>query len=163
MRIIDKLINKLGKSNYTTDKNLTKYDLLIVVFDRSIKLLRGCFLKLWIKESKGILFIGRNCRIKHCHKISLGNLVSIEDNVEINALCKAGVTIGSNVTILNNTIIECTGVIRNLGEGLRIGNNVGISQNCFIQVRGLVQIGSNVMLGPGVSIFSENHGTKDLS
>ena len=38
-----------------------------------------------------------------------------------------------------------------------IGNNVGISQNCFIQVRGNVNIGNNVIMGPNVSIFSENH------
>lgn len=163
MRIINKLIQKLGKSDYTADKSLTNYEMLIVVYDRSIRFLRGCFLKLWVKESKGVLFVGGNCRIKHCHKISLGKLVSIGNNVEINALCKVGVTIGNNVTILDNTIIECTGVIRSLGEGLIIGDNVGISQNCFIQVRGLVQIGSNVMLGPGISIFSENHGTSDLN
>ena len=46
---------------------------------------------------------------------------------------------------------------RQLGEGIEIGDNVGISQSCFIQVRGNVKIGSYVIMGPGVSIFSENH------
>jgi acetyltransferase-like isoleucine patch superfamily enzyme len=72
------------------------------------------------------------------------------DGVELNALSKCGVSIGDNVSILKNTIIECTGVIRNLGEGLTIGNNVGIAQNCFIQVRGKVSIGNDVIFGPGV-------------
>jgi acetyltransferase-like isoleucine patch superfamily enzyme len=67
------------------------------------------------------------------------------------------VSIGNDVSILKNTIIECTGVIRNLGEGILIGNNVGIAQNCFIQVRGKVVIGNYVIFGPNVSIFSENH------
>ena len=48
-------------------------------------------------------------------------------------------------------------MIRLLGEGLVIGNNVGIAQNCFIQVRGKVDIGNNVIFGPNVSVFSENH------
>ncbi len=82
----------------------------------------------------------------------------ISDHVEINALSKKGIVMGDNVSIHRQTIIECTGVIRELGEGLTIGNNVGIAQNCFIQVRGFVSIGSNVMFGPNVSIFSENHG-----
>ena len=59
-------------------------------------------------------------------------------------------------------MIECTGVIRNLGEGLVIGNNVGIAQNCFIQVRGKVTIGNDVMFGPGVSVFSEEHGFEQV-
>jgi len=89
--------------------------------------------------------------------LTLGRTVIISDQVEINALCKEGVSIGNNVSIHRNTIIECTGVLRELGEGLKIGNNVGIAQNCFIQVRGKVVIGSNIMFGPNVSIFSENH------
>jgi acetyltransferase-like isoleucine patch superfamily enzyme len=87
----------------------------------------------------------------------LGKSVQISDNVEINALSKSGVSIGNNVSILKNTIIECTGVLNNLGEGLIIGNNVGIAQNCFIQVRGKVIIEDNVIFGPNVSVFSENH------
>lgn len=85
-------------------------------------------------------------------------MILISDNVEINALSKQGIVLGNNVSIHRNTIIECTGVIRELGEGLVVGSNVGIAQNCFIQVRGFVSIGSNVMFGPNVSIFSENHG-----
>lgn len=65
--------------------------------------------------------------------------------------------IGNNVSIHKYTIIDCTGVLRNLGEELIIGDNVGIAQNCFIQVRGKVVIGNNVIFGPNVSIFSENH------
>jgi acetyltransferase-like isoleucine patch superfamily enzyme len=40
---------------------------------------------------------------------------------------------------------------------LEIGDNVGIAQNCFIQVRGKVIIKNNVIFGPGVYVFSENH------
>ena len=89
--------------------------------------------------------------------LTLGRTVMLGSNVEINALSKEGIKIGNNVSILKNTMIECTGVIRELGVGLEIGNNVGIAQNCFIQVRGKVVIGSNIMFAPNVSIFSENH------
>jgi len=58
--------------------------------------------------------------------------------------------------------IECTGVMRELGESLTIGDYVGISQNCFIQVRGPVRIGNKVIFGPGVKLFSENHNIDDL-
>ena len=114
-------------------------------------------IKPFLKGSKGLLFIGRNVKIKFKRKITFGSSVIIGDNVEINALSKSGILIGNNVSILNGTIIECTGVIRQLGEGLTIGNNVGIAHNCFLQVRSRVTINDNVIIGPNVSIFSENH------
>jgi acetyltransferase-like isoleucine patch superfamily enzyme len=104
--------------------------------------------------------LGRRTNIKFRHKITLGKTITIGNYVEINALSEHGVVVGDNVTILRNTIIECTGVIRELGIGITIGNNVGIAQNCFIQVRGKVEIGCDVIIGPGVSIFSEAHNSK---
>jgi acetyltransferase-like isoleucine patch superfamily enzyme len=156
-RIVNKLIRKLGKSDYKLDEKLTGYDLFITLLARFFALIRGYIMKLCLKSSTGIIFLGRHTKIKHKNKIKAGRTLTIGDYVEINALSKEGITFGNNVTIHRNTIIECTGVIRNLGEGLVIGNNVGIAQNCFIQVRGKVIIGNDVILGPGVYIFSENH------
>jgi acetyltransferase-like isoleucine patch superfamily enzyme len=147
----------LGREKYQIDPMLSSYELLLVLISYLVKLYRGLLIKPFLKKSKGILFVGKRCCIKNKHKIEIGRTVQIGDNVEINALSKYGIKIGNNVTILDNTIIECTGVIRNLGDGLILGNNVGISQNCFIQVRGKVEIENNVILGPYVSIFSENH------
>jgi acetyltransferase-like isoleucine patch superfamily enzyme len=158
MRILNKIIQKLGKEDYEIDPSLSGRDVIIILWDKGMSLLRGLWLRIWLKKSRGIIFVGRRCKIRHCNKIRTGKMVLISDNVEINALSKQGIVLGNNVSIHRNTIIECTGVIRELGEGLVIGNNVGIAQNCFIQVRGFVSIGSNVMFGPNVSIFSENHG-----
>jgi len=158
MRILNKIIQKLGKEGYEIDPSLSGRAVVIILWEKGMSLLRGLWLRIWLKKSRGIVFVGRRCKIRHCHKIRMGKMVLISDNVEINALSKQGVVLGNNVSIHRNTIIECTGVIRELGEGLVIGNNVGIAQNCFIQVRGFVSIGSNVMFGPNVSIFSENHG-----
>jgi acetyltransferase-like isoleucine patch superfamily enzyme len=158
MSFLDKIIRKLGKDGYTVDKQLTGMDTFIILKTKIFSLLRGFYYKLFMKQSKGLLFVGKNCRISHCNKIRMGKTITIGDNVEINALSRQGITMGNNVSIHRNSVIECTGVIRELGEGLVIGNNVGIAQNCFIQVRGKVTLGSNIMFGPNVSIFSENHG-----
>ena len=40
---------------------------------------------------------------------------------------------------------------------------MGISENCFIQVRGTVVIEQDVIIGPSVKIFSENHDFEDPS
>lgn len=163
MEIINRLIRKLGKKNYSVDKHLSKLEVFIILSEKLICLFRGFYYRIFFYKCAGLLFIGKNCKIKHCHKITVGKTVSIGDNVELNALSMAGVEMGNNVSIQRNTIIECTGVIRNLGESLKIGNNVGIAQNCFIQVRGTVVIGNDIMFGPGVSVFSEDHGFSDTS
>ena len=162
-KIINQIIQKLGRKDYTIDSSLSKFEIVGIIYPKLIQIIRGAFLAIRIKKSNGIIFLGRRTKIKFKSKISLGKSVHIGDNVEIYALSKNGVEIGNNVSILKNTIIECTGVIRQLGEGLIIGNNVGIGQNCFFQVRGQVNIGNNVIFGPGVSIFSENHNFSDLN
>jgi acetyltransferase-like isoleucine patch superfamily enzyme len=155
--LINNVIHKLGKKDYKVDESIKTSILMSIVLGRLICLLRGQLVKLKLKQSDGFLFIGRRTKLKVPEYMIFGRSITIEDGVEINALSKKGIIIGNNVTIKKNSIIECTGVIKELGEGLKIGNNVGIAQNAFIQVRGFVEIGSNVMFGPGVSIFSENH------
>ncbi|WP_290567870.1 acyltransferase [Leeuwenhoekiella sp. UBA6783] len=156
-RLIEYFLDKLGKTGYQLDSELSSYDILLLIKERVLPFLRGCFLKLFLRESKGLIFLGRNVKIKSARRISFGKTIFIDDNVEINALSRLGIKTGNNFSILRNSIIECTGVIRNLGEGLMIGNNVGIAQNCFIQVRGNVFIGNDVIFGPNVRVFSENH------
>jgi acetyltransferase-like isoleucine patch superfamily enzyme len=161
--LINKLIQSLGKSGYKLDNSLKTYDLTLVIWIRFVQFIRGAVIRPFFKKSSGILFLGRRVVLKHKHLISLGKTITIGDNVEINALSQNGIFIGNNVTILRNSIIECTGNIKNIGEGLTIGNHVGIAQNCFIQVRGKVNIGDYVIFGPYVKLFSENHDFKDTS
>jgi acetyltransferase-like isoleucine patch superfamily enzyme len=155
--ILNKLIHFLGRTNYKIDSNISYYSILIIISEKFIQFLRGLLLKLFFKKSKGILFLGKNVRIKHKNLISVGRTIFIGDNVEINALSKRGIVFGDNVSIHRGTIIDCTGGIRSIGECLKIGNSVGFSPNCFIQVRGEVTIGDNVIFGPFVKIFSESH------
>ena len=163
MNIINKLIRSLGKTGYSLDKEISRLDILIILISKFKDVIRGFWTKLFLKSSKGLLFVGKHCSIKHCCHISMGKSVQIGNNVTIEALCRKGIKIGDNVTIKDGTIIEGYGVMRNLGEGLTIGNNVGISQNCFIAIRGNVAIGDYTIFGPGVSIFAENHIADDIN
>lgn len=161
-KLINRMIEILGKKNYQIDLHVDSYSLLIISFDKFIQYLRGFYFRFFIRKSSGFLLIGRNTRLRHCHKLTLGSTVLIEDNVRIDALTKFGINIGNNVTIKANTIID-SGLIQDIGEGLNIGNHVGISQNCFIQASGMVTIGNNVIIGPGSAIFSENHKHNNIN
>ena len=156
-RLINFIIRKLGREAYSVDESLSGVELVGILGQKAIELLRGMIIRPRLGKIGSFLFVGRRCKISFGKRISAGRTLSIGDGVQINALSKQGITIGNNVTIRDNTVIECTGVIRNIGEGLVIGSNVGISQGCFLQVRGLVRIDDNVIFGPGVMLFSENH------
>ncbi len=161
--IINKVIHRLGRKGYKIDTQLRRKDILIVSITKIFEILRGTWLRFFLGSSKGIIFVGKGVRIRHKNHLHLNGTTYIGDNVEINALSRKGVYIGLNFSIHRNSIIDCTGVLRSLGEGLIIGDNVGIAQNCFIQVRGMVKIGNNVIFGPGVSIFSENHNFYNIN
>ena len=81
----------------------------------------------------------------------------MNDYCFINALCSDGVEIGDHFSLGRNSIVDCTGVLAELGHSLKIGNNVGISPNFVLFVRGRVVIGNDVIIGPGVTIAAENH------
>ncbi|MES1181503.1 MAG: hypothetical protein ABUL44_01785, partial [Flavobacterium sp.] len=98
MQVINKLIQKLGKDGYTVDPSLSGLDIFIIMSGKFMALLRGFYLKIWLKKSGGLVFVGRHCRIKHCNKIRLGKTVTIGDNVEINALSRNGIQMGNNVS-----------------------------------------------------------------
>ena len=161
-KMMNAIISKLRKQPFEIDPACGSKDLVYVLFSYFVRALRGLVLKCGCKRSKGFVFAGANSRIlygKHC---SLGKSLNIGSNVVISALSKDGVIIGDNVTIKDNTIIECTAVLRSIADGMRIGNNVGISQNCFFAARAKIEIGNDVIIGPGVSMFSENHNYKDV-
>lgn len=156
-RLINKLISKIKKEEYQIDGDITNVVILTIIMEKGIMFLRGLSKKLLFKKSKGILFIGKRVKIKNKRKIIFNGSATIEDGCFINALSKGGITIGNNFSLGRNSIIECTGVIRELGEKLIIGQNVGIASNAFIAMRGKIEIGDNTIFGPGVSIHAENH------
>lgn len=161
VKLVSKIISKIKHREYKIDENISSSDLLGIVFNRGAMLIRGTFRTLGFKKHGKISFIGKKVKISSKKHISCGSGLTIDDGCHINALCKDGVKIGNNFSLGKNSIIECTGVIRELGEGLVIGDDVGISPNAFISVRGTVKIGSSTIFGPGVSLFSENHIFKD--
>jgi acetyltransferase-like isoleucine patch superfamily enzyme len=97
----------------------------------------------------------------HGRNLNVGKSLIIEDGVYIDALSEEGIILGNNVTIAKQSILICTGVIRKIGKGIQIGNNSAIGAQSFIGGQGGVNIGNDVIMGPGVRIFSENHIYKD--
>ena len=162
VKFVSWLISKIKHREYKVDEKVTSGDLLIIIIDRIFMVLRGKYHKMLFKKAFGIVFIGKRVKIRAHRHFECGNGMTIEDGCFINALCKNGVHIGNNFSLGRNSMIECTGVIRELGDELIIGDDVGIAANAFISMRGKIVIGSNTIFGPGVKLFAENHNFSNM-
>ena len=156
--MIEKIIRKLKNDpNYKWESNYAARDLLAISFVRGLQVIRGAFLKPFLKESKGLLFVGSGVKIRHKSHFTAGKNLILEDNVFINALAEDGIVTGDQVSIARDSILICTGVIAHQGKGIYIGKGTGINASAYLGGQGGIHIGEQVIIGPGVQIFSENH------
>lgn len=159
---IEKIIRILKNDpNYKWESNYTFRDLSVVSVRRFFQVVRGCLLRPFLKKSHGLLFVGTGVKINHAYQLRLGKNMIIEDNVYINALSENGIHIGDNVSIARDSILICTGVIAHKGTGISIGSGTGINARAYLSGQGGIRIGKDVIFGPDVKIFSENHHYTD--
>jgi acetyltransferase-like isoleucine patch superfamily enzyme len=162
--LIEKVIRRLKNNpEYKFESSYSFRELLVIVSNRSVQLLRGAWKRLFFKRSDGFVFVGWHVVIKHAYLFSAGKNLIIDDNVYINALSFDGIVIKNNVSIARNCTLICTGVIAHKGKGIVIGNNSGINAGAYLGGQGGIEIGDNVIIGPGVKIFSENHNFSDCN
>ena len=160
-QLVSGIISRIKQESYRLDSNITSKDIMIIMAEKGVQVVRGFWKGLFFKEKHGIIFVGKRVKIKHAGHICAQKGLTISDGCQINALSKGGIVFGDNVSLGSGTIIECTGVIRELGESLHIGSHVGFAQNCFLEVRGRITIGDDCIFAPGVSIAAENHNFND--
>lgn len=143
------------------NSELTTTDRIKIFVKTGIKVMRGVF-KFGLKY-KFPLFIGKHVEITHIDKISCGKNVKFESYSEIHGLAQEGLTFGNNVTIGRYTEIRPSSYygVGNLGRGLEMGDNSSIGPFGFVGCSGKIKIGENVMIGPRVSLFAENHNFSD--
>ena len=140
--------------------DFSNHEILIIFLDRTIKLLRGFFLINIMLNTKGLFFVGKNTTLKGIKKLSFTTGTTIGSNCKISAIGSKKFNFGKNFTLKDFSIIDSFGSIKMEGGSLMIGNNVGISEYCYLGIKGNVIIGNDVIIGPGVKIFSENHSIK---
>lgn len=157
-KLIEILVSRLKGQEYKVSYPFSYRELLSILSSKVFSILRGLILiKPFLKSSRGLVFAECSAKIMFGHKIKCGKNLNLMEYSTINALSYDGVEIGDNFTLGKYAMIECTGVLRNVGNCIKIGNNVGINHYCFIGVRGDIEIGDNVIFGPRVNVFSENH------
>lgn len=136
---------------------ISKLDRISIYTQTVWKILRGLS-KFRLKHNFPI-FIGKSVTITHLKHIKCGKNVKFESYSEIHGLARDGLIFGDNVTIGRYTEIRPSSYygVGNIGAGLKMGNNSSIGPYGFIGCSGKIVIGDNVMIGPRVSLFAENH------
>jgi acetyltransferase-like isoleucine patch superfamily enzyme len=157
---VQKLVARLkGDPTYRLDTRYSTKQLFFIIYYRFFQSLRGTFLKLKI-SSDGLVFCGSRVVVQHGYQLTAGKSLILEEGVHINALSENGIVLGNNVTIARYAVLSCTGVIANKGMGISIGNNSAVGAQSYLGGQGGITIGNDVIMGPQVKIFSENHQYK---
>lgn len=142
--------------------NINKRDKVNILFRTGIKVVRGCFRRLFLKETHGMLLVGKNVQISHGKHIRCGKNVKFEDFSEIHGLCSDGLNFGDYVTISRGVMIRPSSYYGgDYGIGMTIGEHSSIGPYGYVGCSGKITIGKNVMFGPKCSLFAENHVFSD--
>ena len=137
---------------------IEKKDKINVLCRTGVKVIRGCFKKLFLKETHGMLLVGKGVQISHGKHIRCGKNVKFEDFAEIHGLCSIGLNFGDYVTISRGVMIRPSSYYGgDYGIGLTIGEHSSIGPYGYVGCSGRIVIGKNVMFGPKCSLFAENH------
>lgn len=143
------------------NQSISGLDKFIIYKNTGIKVLRGLWKRLFIKEVHGLFLVGKHTTITHGSHIRCGKNVKFEDYAEIHGLCER-LVFGDNVTISRGVMIRPSSYYGNdYGKGLVMGDNSSIGPHGYVGCSGKITIGKNVMFGPKCSLFAENHVFSD--
>ncbi|MGH7617849.1 MAG: acyltransferase [Gemmatimonadaceae bacterium] len=157
-RAVESLVaSAKGDPSYRVAADLTDLQLATVLWHRARQYLRGAPLRLRARGVRGAVFRGRHVVVEHAYALASGPGLILEDGVLLQALSRHGIHLGRNVTVARGATLTCTGVLAEVGEGIAIGDRSAVGAGSFLGGQGGIRIGSDVIMGPGVRLFSENH------
>ena len=123
---------------------------------------RGFAIRPWLRHASSLPLVGRGVRLRNPQFLSIGRDFVVEDLAEIQGLSIDGIVLGDSVSIGSGTLIRPSSYYsRAIGRGLTMGDRSSIGPQGYVGCSGGITIGNDVMMGPGVRLFSENHETID--
>jgi acetyltransferase-like isoleucine patch superfamily enzyme len=154
---VERLVGRLkGDPAYRLRGDYTDRQLLIVLWHRGRQALRGLPLRARLGVP-GLVLRGRRVTVEHAGQLTAGAGLILEDDVRVSALSRDGIALGRSVTIARGATLTCTGALAELGAGIAIGDRSAVGAGAFLGGQGGIAIGDDVIAGPGVRIFSEDH------
>lgn len=59
VKLMSKVISKIKKRPYQVDENITDSIMISIMIEKATMLIRGFYHKIFLKRSKGLLFVGK--------------------------------------------------------------------------------------------------------
>ena len=119
---------------------------------------RGAMTRPFFGASRGPLFRGKNVTVLNASYITHAGRLVLEEFVELQGVSQRGISLGADVSIGRNISIRPSSYYwGEAGQGLKVGDRSSIASGGFIGCSGWIEIGNDVLIGPGVRLFSENH------
>lgn len=155
--MIERMLKLAGREGMKIDPGVSTGYLLRICVRYGTMMLRGRVVALPHRRFAKDIFIGARVRLIEKRRITLGHKVRLENGVRIDALSRSGVVLGDRVVLGQNTLIECTGSLRALGEGVKIGDRSTFGSDCFFGAAGGITVGEDVMAGQYIRFHAEEH------
>ena len=136
-------------------------DTIYMISKVGLSPIRGALVWPFLAKGSAIPFLSHGIKLLVKRKIKFGKKVWIGQNCYIDASSKKTISIGSGVTIRENSTIQCRSGLNNMGDGLSISENTFIGPCAKIGVGGYINIGKNCQIGAHCTFNAESHSAKD--
>ncbi|KKN56572.1 hypothetical protein LCGC14_0570840 [marine sediment metagenome] len=139
-------------------------DVFITLITIAAYVIRGTYQRFYFNNARGLVMVGKGVTLRYSNHLLAGKDLIIEEYAEVNCLSTRNVTLGDRVTIGRNAIIRPSNSYGGpIGEGMKIGNNSNIGAYNYVGCSGFIDIGNDVMIGPRVGLYAENHNFSDTN
>jgi acetyltransferase-like isoleucine patch superfamily enzyme len=135
--------------------SLLQYELLLLTFGNLAGALGYVFRKkfypsLFQQVGKGVIF-GKGLGLRHPNRIVLGDRVAIDDDslLDAGSPTSAGISIGNDVIISRNCVIQAKTAAVTIGDRTDIGCNTLLTASGGIEIGQSVLIAGNCYIGGG--------------
>lgn len=125
---------------------------------KAIDAARGAFAAKTYGSSGARHFRGPGCRVRAPSYLHIGDFVAFGTGVVVEGFGRDGIRLGNQVTVASGARLLASGVIREPGVGISVGNRAAVGMDNLLWGQGGISIGPDTLLGPNVTVLSENHG-----
>lgn len=123
---------------------------------RGGELLRG------VLRTRRPVLLGPGVRLRGGRRIKFGRFVSIGPDCSIDGYGSAGTRLADGSRLGRGCVVTVTSHLSRLGKGFSLGANSGLGDYCHVGASGGITVGRDVIMGPFVSLHSQEHVFKDV-
>lgn len=148
--LVSKLLAATGRST-VLDPDMPHALLGGTMISRGVQLVRG-----FMRTGRPVL-LASGVRFRGRRRIRLGRFVSLGSGCDIDGYGTRGTVFADGSRLGRGCVVTVTSHLSRLGVGFSLGENSGMGDYCHMGASGGIWIGSDVIMGPFVSMHSQEH------